>query len=95
MFNGTSRNATEARKGYSNLYSFWTGKNHHDRMRQWILWKNMTHITTCATGPVCVSILSIYNPFVVHIQSLALLSLPCFSLLYMLRSGNSVHQIHA
>lgn len=52
MFNGTSREATEKRKGTSNLYSFWTGKNHHDRIRHWITWKNMTHIQACPQAPV-------------------------------------------
>jgi hypothetical protein len=54
MFNGTSRTATENRRDTSNLYSFWTGKNHHDRMRQWILWRNMTHATACSKSPVCI-----------------------------------------
>jgi hypothetical protein len=52
MFNATSREAAETRKGIvSNEFSFWTGKNHNDRMRQLVKWKGMDHVLACSKTP--------------------------------------------
>lgn len=49
--NYTSPAAQEARKGVSNYFEFYTGKNRHGQMRHWRKWRNMTHITACSKAP--------------------------------------------